>query len=136
MSRSQGSSSALAALGLAVLTLAVFFLLQNYGPESAIGRFHQASVSGDDAELAQVIVQDVRAQSVRWLRSNIVEWSRMGAAPVLSRVRREQGWVIAQVDYVSPLRTDNVWWVVVRKPEGWRIDADATVDMVQQTLRF
>src|SRR5687767_10393182 len=36
---------------LAVLTIAVFFVLQNYGPESAVRRFHDALLRRDGREL-------------------------------------------------------------------------------------
>lgn len=120
----------MAAAALAVITLSVFYVLQDYGPESAIRRFHHAVQVGDANELARVTEQSLQDPSTSELARWVNQMSRLGAHYRLLRVDREPSKVYAALEYVLPNgETYPTVWIVDRTERGgtWRVDAQSTV---------
>ena len=116
---------------LSLITLTVFFVLQDYGPESTVRRFHQATVSRDDTELRRVTAQDLDYPSVSYLRQSVYNAVVRNRASVrLGNVAREPGRAVAEVDYLSPFGSATILWVVVETKAGWKIDADQTLSLL------
>jgi hypothetical protein len=129
MQRGRASiSSLVSALVLAVLTGGVFWILQDYGPESALRKFHRAAVNRDLRELSQVVTQDSFRQNVELLAAMVEGYARNGARYQLREVNRQNRRVIAEVEYVFPNRGLSVpmFWVVVKDREGWKVSANDT----------
>lgn len=128
-----------AALTLAGLTLAVFFQLRDYGPESALRKFQTAAVSGDADSLQRVSKQEVSGRSVRLLQETLRNFNANGARVRMGMLNREirvdtiQGEavrvrsVVAEVRYYMPGRVEAIHWVVDLGPAGWMVNADETI---------
>lgn len=109
-----------AAATLAVVTLAVFGVFQNYGPESAVRRFHHAVANGDARELAQVIEGSANTSAVRDLSRFVDEALRASGANyqiVTSDRTPTQVDMLARYEGRPP-----IVWVVVKDRDRWRID--------------
>lgn len=127
-------SAILAALVLAALTFGTFFVLKGYGPESALRKFHQASVNQDFNEALSLsigsnpnevalLVRDVYQKAVRGAQFHI-----QGSTPMASG----RG-VVVTVAYAYPgIGTSFMLWVVERDPErnDWRVNAAKTVALI------
>lgn len=119
-----------ASIALAAVTLGVFGVLQNYGPESAVRRFHHAVATGDPKELAETIVGDTRSSSV----------TDLGTIVHAFLLENPQGFHIVQQS-----RTDKqveilalygsgrrIVWVVVKARDRWRVDPYLTLQGMQR----
>lgn len=108
-----------AAFTLAAVTLGVFAMLQNYGPESAVRRFHHGVVTNDPKEIEQVVTQSVNSSAV----TELVNYVRgaMNAAGGYRVARVDRGG--KQVDILT-IYGDRaaVVWVVTLESGRWRID--------------
>lgn len=122
-----------AALLLALLTGAVFWVLRDYGPESALRKFHRAAVNGNYRELARVVTPNTYASNLNTLVNMIAGYARNGARYQLKRVDRREKHVLAEVAYVYPDRPmqPHVLWVVERVEGGWRVNVNATIEVGQ-----
>jgi hypothetical protein len=121
---------------LALVTLFVFGVLQDYGPEATIRRFHQAALEGNSREVAYlshrpsairgtgVTTSTVMAEAVRGLMGSDVRLQ-------LYAVSRRSNRAAAVVTYLNARRQMEVAliWIVVRSDGVWRIDTDATVQV-------
>lgn len=123
MSRPLGRSSGwLAASALAAMVIAVFFVLQNYGPESAVRRFHEALLRNDAAEL-RAVTNPGSGDALQAVAS--VAYRAMQAADSNRIVRREDagGKVLVEVAYLRGGRILAILpWVARRAPGGWLVD--------------
>ena len=121
-----------AATTLAVVVLGVFFVLQDYGPESAIRRFHRAVQVGDVRELARVTKQPISSRAVADLSGWVQQMRHVGARYRLLRVDRQPREVYAALEYVLPDgQTYPTVWVVEKPRETWQIDAARTVTIIE-----
>jgi HAMP domain-containing protein len=123
-----------AALALAFVTLSVFYVLQDYGPESAIRRFHRAVQKGDLGDLQRVTEQPIDSKSVGDLYRWVQEMNRYGARYQLLRVERQprSREVYAALVYVLPNgETYATVWVVEKQREAWRVDAARTMTIIE-----
>ncbi len=128
-----------AAAVLAVLTITVFERLRDYGPASAVRRFHAAVYSGDKAELTDVTLEPETNPHVRLLEINVLqdleasklhyEVARMDlagrevrAAVIYYGGRQPFGNVI-----IHP-----VVFVLERVGSTWRVNAERTIFVQQQ----
>lgn len=128
-----------AAATVAVLTLAVFYQLRDYGPESALRKFQMAAISGDRDALQRVCKQDATGQSVQILQTTLRQFNANGARVRMGMLNREtridvvQGEsvkvrsVVAEVRYYMPGRVESIHWVVDLGPAGWLVNADETL---------
>src|SRR5579871_1095936 len=101
------AASALAAALLALLTISVFYVLQDYGPESAIRRFHQGIADNDAFAVQQVLsepINDPKAQtlefSVKRLEDAHAEYQIVGLAAETNRVAAELLYVLPNGDQI------------------------------------
>lgn len=120
--------SIVSALLLSVVTLAVFGLLQDHGPESALRKFHVAAVNRDQKGLLDVIDVNTDPNFVMQLQQNVYTVARMGGRYEMRQIMRGQGTAIALVIYSIPRRNQEIaqMWALKRERGKWRIDADAT----------
>ncbi len=126
-----------AALLLAVLTLSVFWVLQDVGPESAIRRFHQALARRDAGELQSVTLQPLQAPAPQALVSRTQTLLTQGARFRVLRMDRTPNQVIAEVAYVLPNKTGTVMLWVIRNSDrtaAWRVDATATLMATREAV--
>lgn len=120
-------SSSLAALVVAAITLVVFFVLRDYGPESAIRRFHEAAVSQDWPTLQQVTVEPIDDVGVKRLAFGVIELERNGANYIISHMEREPNRVVADVHYtLSDGEQGTTVWVVVKTHRIWKVSSNET----------
>ncbi len=118
-----------AAATLAAVTLAVFATFQNYGPESAVRRFHQALTARDLKAIAQVVDTSPDNSAVQDL-ARYVEAARMGN-PNYRIVKSERG--KDQVEILAFYASGAlIPWVVVRDRDHWRIDSYLTLQGLQK----
>lgn len=129
------TSSAIAAAALAVITIFVFWVLQDYGPESAIRRFHDAVLNRDPVALAQVTAEALNDPNVVHLEQNVVQLAQAGANYRILRMDRGPRRVAAEVQYSLPDgRTGTTMWVVVKQNRVWRVEASETGQYFRRTL--
>ncbi|BBO23321.1 MAG: hypothetical protein AMXMBFR19_05480 [Chthonomonadaceae bacterium] len=118
-----------ASIVLAGLTLAVFATLQDYGPESAVRRFHEAALNGDSRAMGRVVTSDSSEGAVSLLASRVLELARSGGRYQLLGIERGPGSARAEVAYVFPYRglVISMLWSVRKEGRSWRVDADETL---------
>lgn len=124
-----------AAAVLALITLGVFSVLQDYGPESAIRRFHAAVMQEDAIELQTVTEQNVRTPAVRELAGQVHSFLTQGNYQLL-RMERSPLQVRAAVVYTSRLTHEQfpMIWVVEQRNHVWRVDANKTLTILHDSL--
>ncbi len=131
------ASAALSAVALTLLTLFVFWVLQDYGPESAIRRFHDAVLNGDTHVLAQVTQEDIRDPRVAHLAQAVTWLDQQGARSVILGMHREPKLVAAEVQYTLPDGGEGrTWWIVVKIQRTWKVDASQTGQYFRSKLRL
>jgi len=120
---------------LSLLTLGVFYVLQDYGPESAIRRFHDAIVRGDGVELQRVTMEDIRSPNVRLLARDVNNFLRNGAYQLV-RMERSQTQVKAAVVYRAKGSSElfPMIWVVEKQGSIWKVNADKTLTILRDNL--
>ncbi len=114
-----------AATALAAATLGVFATFQNYGPESAVRRFHHAVANGDARELAQVVEGSANTSAVRDLSRFVTEALVASGASygiVTSERTPTQVAMLARYSNHPP-----IVWVVMKARDRWRIDPYLTL---------
>lgn len=122
-----GSSSIIASLMLAVLTLVVFGTLRDFGPESVVRRFHEAAIAGDFDELRR-ISSPANSQSTTILAERIKALHQAGARIGYPQIQTNRdGSVVAKFNYATADRVVFVFWVLRRQPLGWRVMTDETL---------
>lgn len=120
------------AILLAAVTLIVFFVLQNSGPESAVRQFHEAAINNSPRELQQVTLQSVNENSDAYMMASIVQHDFMAGARVrIVGTRKTMDGSpnrrIVDVVYLFNNRVVRaVPWVVVRERHLWKVDVVAT----------
>src|SRR5688572_14875696 len=85
------TSSLIAAIVLALLTGGVFWVLQDYGPESALRKFHRSAINREWRELEGVVMPGSYRQNVELLASMVDTYARLGARYRLNSVKRQNG---------------------------------------------
>jgi hypothetical protein len=119
-----------AAAVLATVTLCVFGVLQNYGPESAVRRFHHAVAHNDLNEMSQVVTQGVDSSAVTQLVAIVHRALTTGSGyyRIITSDRSERQ-VVMLARYES---TPPIVWVVVKARDGWRIDPYLTLQALRR----
>jgi uncharacterized UPF0160 family protein len=121
------TASAFAAATLGIVTLLVFSLLQDYGPESAIRQFHEAVRENDDQLLASVTFEDMSDPNVQLLKRQVQDLEEQGARYSVYSVDRHPTYVEADVQYQGPGGQQiTVVWVVRKDRRIWRVSAIQT----------
>lgn len=130
----------LAAFALAAVTLGVFATLHDYGPESAIRRFHVASVRGDLNELSRVTAQSPNSPSVLKLRQWVGTMHQLGAHYQLLRIDRQtidrdSSDALAALLYNTPGQENwGMVWIVSKRNSVWKVDADRTANLARNLM--
>ena len=120
---------------LAVLTLGAFYILQEYGPVSAVRRFHMALARGDKASEQQVIDEPVKDESVQYLEKIVGGLIGQGVQPQLARMDSQGDQDdVAVVYHLPDGGTLAIIWIVERKKSIWKIDAHSTATALYQSL--
>lgn len=114
---------------LAALTLGVFWILRDFGPESALRRFHQAALNGRVADLQAVTVEPVVSPSVKELVASVQRtFQRGGQPPRVARTERMPRLVRSVLLYqVGGDVFVPAVWVVRREKAGWKVSASETL---------
>ena len=131
-------SAVVAAAVLAVAVLGLFLRLQEYGPESALRKFHQAIARGSLTDLQRVTAEDVRAPAVQSLARGVasIMVTSNNRFRIL-RTDRTPNQVRAVVAYTLPQGPPQyVVWVVDRRGRSWRVSVEGTVRVMEDGLGF
>ena len=113
---------------LAASTLAVFGRFQNYGPESAVRRFHDAVSAGNGKEIDAVVVGSARSSATIELQ-NTLRSVHLGRSRY-SIVKSERS--PTQVDMLTLYENKKTMvWVVTKERDHWRIDAYLTLQALR-----
>ena len=131
--------SLLSAIGLAALTLATFASLQEYGPESAIRKFHRAVLNEDSEGLREVVVRGTPQWEMNELARRVLDAAYTGLQfQIVSMRRLPDSSVIAVVAYFFPNRdmARIQPWVAKKEYGRWRVDAVETVMFIPKTMRL
>lgn len=130
--RTTRPSAYVAAALLAAVTLGVFYRLQDYGPESALRRFHSDVINKDTDDLQRVTIEPIESANAFNLERFVYGIMHAGARYELVRMDRSPDQVRAAVIYRVPNSPKDVAmiWVVERTPQGWRVNADKTVTII------
>jgi hypothetical protein len=126
--RSVTSASFLAAGALALVTLLVFFILQDYGPESSLRKFHEAIVQKDAQALNEVTTAPLADEDTK-LAVNVVSSMLVSgnARYRLLMTDHQKGWIGAEVQYIYPNgQSRTIYWVVRKIGRDWKVDPTAT----------
>ncbi|MEA2554543.1 MAG: hypothetical protein QOJ65_2719 [Fimbriimonadaceae bacterium] len=122
----------LPALVVAALVLFVFATLQNYGPESAVRRFHEAVLTQNEQELRDVIMEPTKRDpsyinDLYALEERIADLMMQGARVTFRSVDRRPTQVWVSVNYKLPDNTaGSAPWVVQKVGGRWKVDVHAT----------
>lgn len=134
---SRDFSSALASILLAALTITVFALAQNRGPQTAVQRFHEAIARRDEPALRAVTLPPTASDDAIALReyvASILQYRpNVQVVRVLSRGRR----AVVQVVYTSPSLGIVTIPFSLSKPQAiWLVDSYQTTGLMRrQTAR-
>ena len=125
--RRRALTGGIVSLVVAAITITVFGVLRDYGPESAIRKFHEAVAKHDPQELLRVSTQGLDSYAEQWLVGRVEDNLRRGAWYRVARMDRRPGLVVAEIDYVSPDGTEEQSvWTVVLVEKRWLVDAEQT----------
>jgi hypothetical protein len=117
---------------LGVMTLGVFFGLQNYGPESIVRRFHRAAATGDDQTIAMVTKENLGNRAVQSLMNEIRALANQGYSYEFQRVQNipEARVTVVYVTYVpsKPGSQLSRPWILSKPEQLWKVEAEATLD--------
>lgn len=112
---------------LAIVVLTVFDKLQNYGPESAVRRFHEALITRNEPELEDVLYDPGSTDALNDIIARIYPLLADGAPIHLSDIDRKPSTVLVLVAYYPPdAQAASYDWVATKTPSGWKVNAAAT----------
>src|SRR5687767_14248067 len=128
-------NSFVVAVILAAFTVGVFYILQNYGPESAVRRFHNAVAANDLDALARVIQEDVRSPAVRELRSRVwaINETARGIILFSSNRRTREVLVVGQYIAGNGYKFALPWLVQKKNTTNWRINVTGTLILMDRS---
>lgn len=129
--------SVASALVLTVLTLSVFALSRDRGPESTVIRFHRAIFEGDESAVIRELT-DPQNEAGKQLRSEIKKVLGLGAQVQLGRVYTEGRLSYVDVVYVvnGNQMVAALRYVVKKNDLRWQIDAGETNALRRQMFEF
>jgi hypothetical protein len=121
--------SYMAAATLAVVTLFTFFVFRDFGPQSAIRRFHADVARQDWKDFEAVSLQSFNDRSSVEMRGIVMDMVRQNASYEIVSVKRSRGDDLAVVEYRLPngaMPFPLIWHVKLSQGE-WKIDCEATL---------
>ena len=121
---------------LVALTLLVFGTLRDFGPESALRKFHIAAANDDFRGMAAVSAPNSSGQAIEALRDRIAQFAILGARYEVLHVTRRKEMAVAEVGYVNPRSGAIVsaLFVLKRRPFGWQVDPEASIALMEQAI--
>ena len=125
--------SCVAAGLLAVLTLFVFFTFQNYGPVSAVRRFHDDVRNKDITDLQRVTVGSLENPQVGELAKALLTFDSLNATSKIAAVQMLQSdeAAVITVYEMQDNRVLHLVWIVRKEPnQPWRIDPALTLKAI------
>lgn len=125
--------SYLAAAGLAAVTLVTFFSFRDWGPESAVRRFHIAATQRNWSTVDQLTIEGADNRDTRALVAEIVALARTGAhfEIIGSKERRGVGVVSVEYQFPNGMSAGAAWYVRQATASQWRVDCSRTVASFQ-----
>jgi hypothetical protein len=111
---------------LAALVLFVFATLQNYGPESAVRRFHEAVLERNQTEVDDVILHPANAGEVSKIEKVIWDALSQGAHIRLHDLSRTPTKVTVTVIYHAGDQSGYQVWATQKTSNGWKVDIHRT----------
>lgn len=128
----------LLAVVFACSTLAIFCFSQNYGPESAIRRYHRALSKGDLKTAYSISSSKEHKITEKIIQRKVSKYLATGATWHRRKVVFKDKKAYAVILYVLPnqqvLRT--MWSLTRNKNNTWSIDAEETVSIWQSQHFF
>ncbi|MFN3962356.1 MAG: hypothetical protein ACK4NQ_05195 [Fimbriimonadaceae bacterium] len=119
--------SVIAALCLAVLTLAVFGQAQNTGPESAIRQYHQALLASPGGNDRGPVMPLQREDVTQPFNQLIEQLLKAGAQVRFGRITKHLPDATVEVAYLRPNGETWAFLYVLRREQGvWRVDVEQT----------
>jgi len=119
--------SVIAALCLAVLTLAVFGQAQNTGPESAIRQYHQALLASPVGDERGPVISQQNQLVTQPFNQLIEQLLRAGAQVRFGRITKQLPDATVEVAYLRPNGETWAFLYVLRREQGiWRVDVEQT----------
>ena len=126
-------SSVIPAALMAAVVFFVFFTLQNYGPESAVRRFHEGVLDQSYVEIDDVILRPSNPNHVGLLEMYVANHLAQGAQITLHDVERAPTSVSVSVVYHAPNTLPaSVTWATQKTEDGWKVDVDRTLYLWRQ----
>ena len=140
MKLSQSIQAFIPAAFLAALVLFVFSTLQNYGPESAVRRFHEGILRMDRAEIDEVTVaahSEAEAEEKAHVEGLIYDILNENRNVRLRDLQRSPKQVDVTVLYFSGNGTalGNAPYVTVKEVTGWKVDVHKTLVLWNKMFR-
>lgn len=121
---------------LAVGTVATFDRLLDYGPASALRRFHVAIVADNPIELERVTKEPLSDPSLHQLERIVVRNYQAGAKFEVARMDLSQSQVRAAVLYrVGNQMPVPMVFVLDREGTSWKVNATRTLATQQEIFR-
>ncbi|MFY9233571.1 MAG: hypothetical protein WAO58_03835 [Fimbriimonadaceae bacterium] len=132
--RAAGDSGWAAAALLGALTLAVFFILQNYGPESAVRRLHEAILRQDPGVFSQVVQEPLGSEPSQAVAAILVRLVPAADSYKLVTMDRQVSEARLGMAYLRRGRLiGSILWVVDKRgSRTWRINATKTIALMQE----
>jgi hypothetical protein len=129
--KKSAASSYIAAGVLAALTLFVFYTFRDYGPASAVRRFHDDLISHDFNDLQRVTIGPLESRPVvemaRWLFKidSSDAHSRIAATQM---IHPDEASVITVFQFPDQESKFMVWIVRKEPNQPWKVDPNLTVN--------
>lgn len=136
--KAAAATSHVAALVLGAITLFVFYTLRDYGPESAVRRFHDDLVTGNTDDLRDVTYGgQLDSPAVSDLARVLKTLDRAGAGSQIADVDLSRtGVASVLVAYRTRQKPFFVVWVVrLNSIHSWQVDANATIQALMTMIR-
>jgi len=121
---------------LGALTVGVFYVLRDFGPESALRKFHFAAISRDLEALDDVCDSAADPDATRYLVTELQSAARRGARYEVGKVVRKGDQAVATVIYRYPGQGIEIptLWVVEKKDSRWRVNPHLTMTQTRNML--
>ncbi len=112
---------------LAFITLFTFYTFRDFGPASAVRRFHEDILSGNIQDLQDVCTVPVNSPNVGRLAAFLKTIEESGAVPKMAGMERAPDEVQVLVLYQRDSGSQPFVWVVTRRESGWQVNAVQTL---------
>jgi hypothetical protein len=128
--------SILAAVLLSTLTLGVFAIQANSGPENTVRRFHEGVLRNNPKEVAAFLVQPIEDYSSQVLVRRLQSLAQLGATMDVTRIVRQQNRAIVDVRYtLQNGQIITMLWVTQLDRGVWKVNAIDTLAIIEKMMR-